>query len=241
MFSLFKRFRNDLIRQGNLKTYLKYAIGEILLVMVGILLALQVNTWNERRIQGSEEVKLLRELRSDLEQSRVDIKWDQEIYQRSLRANQILLKQVEDKLPYHDSLNAHFYNMLPFSTFSINSSTFDNIRQSGSNLISNDSLRIGVSNFYTSFINMYKEIERRVLIEHDRNYIKPLFMSSFEFYKSNSIQPRNYEALIANPDFEQLLHYNTFVCEQVSRYQLNLTRIISDLIEEIDAEISRLE
>lgn len=241
MISLFKRIRNELIRQGNLKTYLKYAIGEILLVMVGILLALQVNTWNEKRIQGNEEVKLLKELRSDLEQSRIDIQLDKDIFERSLGSNQILLSQIADKLPYHDSLNAHFYNMMPFSTFSINSSTFDNIRQSGSNLISNDSVRIEVSNFYTSYINMYKELERRVLIEHDQNYIKPLLMTAFDSYKGNSVQPRDYDALMANPDFEQILHYNIFICNGISSYQGNLNNIISGLIEQIDAEIVRLE
>ena len=241
MISLFKRIRNELVRQGNLGTYFKYAIGEIILVMVGILLALQVNTWNEKRIQRKEEIKLLQELLSDLEQSKVDIELDSQIYERSLRSNQILLRQIADKLPYHDSLNAHFHNMMPFSTFSINSSTFDNLRQSGSNLISNDSIRIEVSNFYTSYINMYKELERRVLIEHDENYIKPLLMSAFDSYKGNSVTPRDYETLMADPDFNQILNYNAFVCEAISRFQRNLVSITTDLINQINKEIAQLE
>ena len=241
MISLFKRIRNELIHQGNLKTYFKYAIGEILLVMVGILLALQVNTWNEKRIQGNEEVKLLKELMSDLEQSRLDFELDSQIFEKSLQSNHIILDQIANKLPYHDSLNAHFYNMWPFSTFSINSTTFDNLRQSGSNLISNDSVRIAVSNFYTSYINMYKELESRVLIEHDQNYIKPLIMSQFNAYKSNSIEPRDYDSLIADSDFEQILHYNVFVCEQISNFQRYLVRASTELIEQIQAEIDFLE
>lgn len=45
--------------------YLKYAIGEIILVVIGILIALQINTWNQRRIQNSEEQLALKNLRQD--------------------------------------------------------------------------------------------------------------------------------------------------------------------------------
>ena len=49
MLKFFRRIRRKLLNEGSLRKYLVYAIGEILLVMVGILLALQVNNWNEGR------------------------------------------------------------------------------------------------------------------------------------------------------------------------------------------------
>jgi hypothetical protein len=49
MIKFFLSLRQKLVDQGNLRKYLLYAIGEVLLVMIGILLALQVNNWNERR------------------------------------------------------------------------------------------------------------------------------------------------------------------------------------------------
>ena len=51
--------------------YLKYAIGEILLVMIGILLALQVNNWNENRKNSSIEKETLSNLTADLKSSLV--------------------------------------------------------------------------------------------------------------------------------------------------------------------------
>ena len=51
--------------------YLKYAIGEILLVMIGILLALQVNNWNENRKNSSIEKETLSNLKADLKSSLV--------------------------------------------------------------------------------------------------------------------------------------------------------------------------
>lgn len=51
MIQIFRKIRYDLMKQNKTSKYLKYAIGEILLVMIGILLALQVGTWNEERKQ----------------------------------------------------------------------------------------------------------------------------------------------------------------------------------------------
>ena len=54
MITLLRRLRRSLIESGSARKYLLYAIGEILLVMIGILLALQVNNWNEDRAMGNK-------------------------------------------------------------------------------------------------------------------------------------------------------------------------------------------
>ena len=59
-----------MIDEGNLKNYLTYAIGEILLVMIGILLALQVNNWNTNRINQQLEKKILKQLHSEFQQNK---------------------------------------------------------------------------------------------------------------------------------------------------------------------------
>ncbi|WP_445386531.1 DUF6090 family protein [Robiginitalea sp. IMCC44478] len=67
MIAFFRRIRQQLIFKNHLSRYLLYAIGEIALVMIGILLALQVNNWNEERKQKQEEQVLLANLLKDLE------------------------------------------------------------------------------------------------------------------------------------------------------------------------------
>ena len=62
MIKFFRGIRQKLIDEGNLKNYLIYAIGEIFLVMIGILLALQVNIWNQNRINEKKEQKVLSDL-----------------------------------------------------------------------------------------------------------------------------------------------------------------------------------
>jgi hypothetical protein len=66
MLHFLRRIRRSLINSGSLKKYTLYAIGEILLVMIGILLALQVNNWNETRKQHLNDIKFLKNLQHEI-------------------------------------------------------------------------------------------------------------------------------------------------------------------------------
>ncbi len=65
MIKFFGHIRKSLLMENKTGKYFKYAIGEVVLVMVGILLALQVNNWNENRKSTINETKLLKELYND--------------------------------------------------------------------------------------------------------------------------------------------------------------------------------
>lgn len=65
MIKFFRRIRYKLMEQNKTGRYLKYAIGEIALVMIGILLALQVNNWNENRKLQAQELNLAKQLLED--------------------------------------------------------------------------------------------------------------------------------------------------------------------------------
>ena len=65
MIKVFRQIRQQLLMDNKTGKYFNYAIGEIVLVMIGILLALQVNNWNENRKRTKTEVKLLTELYND--------------------------------------------------------------------------------------------------------------------------------------------------------------------------------
>ena len=66
MIKFFRNIRHSLINQNKMGKYLKYAIGEIILVMIGILLALQVNNWNTKRLLKSKEQVYLQQIRISL-------------------------------------------------------------------------------------------------------------------------------------------------------------------------------
>lgn len=73
MLKIFRRIRQKLLVDGNLKRYLIYAIGETLLVVIGILIALQINNWNEARKNKIDEIQYLNRLIEDLEHDQNDL------------------------------------------------------------------------------------------------------------------------------------------------------------------------
>jgi len=62
MIKFFRKIRFDLMEKNRTGKYLKYAIGEIVLVVIGILIALSINNWNEIRKQRLEEVQILKNI-----------------------------------------------------------------------------------------------------------------------------------------------------------------------------------
>ena len=75
MISFFKKIRQQLLSNNKFRKYLFYAIGEIILVVIGILLALHIITWNEKRIKKNEVKSYAHKLILDLEQDIQDVKW----------------------------------------------------------------------------------------------------------------------------------------------------------------------
>lgn len=66
MLRIFRNLRKQLLANNKVGAYLKYAVGEVILVVVGILIALQVNNWNENRKQRAKELHYLANLKNDL-------------------------------------------------------------------------------------------------------------------------------------------------------------------------------
>ena len=73
MIKFFRTIRKDLMEQNKTGKYLKYAIGEIILVMIGILLALQVSNWNEKRLQKQTLKNIYGIIAEDLKNDIADI------------------------------------------------------------------------------------------------------------------------------------------------------------------------
>lgn len=67
MITFFRKLRASLLAEGKTGKYLKYAIGEIILVVIGILIALSINNWNEDRKESSIEQNYLKRLLIDIE------------------------------------------------------------------------------------------------------------------------------------------------------------------------------
>ena len=178
MSNIFKTIRKSNLMANNSKKYFKYAIREIILLVIGIIIALQINNWNEARKLKQEEVKLLRQIKQDL----VD------------NNNEIL--ELEKRLSINkngvDSLLARFKNnnndkLLPIYTNMIHRKVYFNNSNTGYNLILNNSTSI-ISNdtILKSILELFEkdfpDILKRQELMHQKieNHLYPLTNSLFK-------------------------------------------------------------
>ncbi|MEZ4951436.1 MAG: DUF6090 family protein [Saprospiraceae bacterium] len=73
MIKFLRKFREKFLFQGDIVKYLKYAVGEIFLVVIGILIALQINNWNEQRKDRTKEHILLQQLHEDYQANLIQL------------------------------------------------------------------------------------------------------------------------------------------------------------------------
>ncbi|NEV94641.1 hypothetical protein G3567_10845 [Psychroflexus sp. YR1-1] len=96
MITFFRRLRHSILSEGKTVRYLKYALGEIVLVVIGILIALQINNWNERRIQHEKEKEIITSVKNDLKQDRAFIQFTIEVIEPKIEAYSTLNRDLFD-------------------------------------------------------------------------------------------------------------------------------------------------
>tara|TARA_R110002153_G_scaffold259377_1_gene419023 strand:- start:73 stop:795 length:723 start_codon:yes stop_codon:yes gene_type:complete len=238
MIKFFRKIRQKLLSENKFSKYLLYAIGEIVLVVIGILIALQINNWNEINKLDEIEKNTLKELKSDLEQNIIEINSHITALEDCKKSNEIIISHMENKLPYNDSLNFHFSNLYPYIAFAPVQTTYDNLRQNGIKLISNESLRAKISMLYGNEFEAFRVFESTYFVEHHNNYIKPMFIKEFETFELfQSVKPKKYDQFIINQEYKQILNFTVNSCQNFIILQKTLTESVNKLIVNIDNEI----
>ena len=93
MIKFFRKIRYDLMEKNKTGKYLKYAIGEIVLVVIGILIALQINNWNENRINKKKENLLLTELHNEFVKNQEQFENVILVHENSLKSTNYMINQ----------------------------------------------------------------------------------------------------------------------------------------------------
>jgi hypothetical protein len=213
MIRFFRKIRKNLLSEGKTVKYLTYAIGEVVLVMIGILLALQVNNWNIEQTDKKREAKYLANIVLDLKK---DIeRLDYLIEFRTIRAigDQRLIDHING-LPVSNvvEITHNVSNTLMEDNFSPNNTTFLELSNSGNlNLLSNATIKV----LLLELEELYKI--NNLNIEHEtfdyREYIsKPVSKhisidQLFPVYEGNkTIEEQN----ISLPTFDDLFKSRTY-------------------------------
>lgn len=142
MINFLRKIRRKLIDERNLKSYLIYAIGEIFLVVIGILIALQINYWNENRKDRELEKYLLNNLVENIEQNCGRLEWQIKTIANHRIHSGVIISAIENKTSYHDSIDNYFHvGFMNSSHLRLSSVGYEAIKNVGLEIITNEMLK----------------------------------------------------------------------------------------------------
>ncbi len=228
------------MEKNKFSKYLIYAIGEILLVVIGILIALQLNTCDGNKIIAKKEEALLREMTVNLKVDLIDLKYNINRNKNKLKANEIVLNSLIHPSAYNDSLDYYYANIQGNTVFVKNTSAYDNLKSIGFNIIKNDYLRMLMTNLYSNQYDYirYLEQNRDEKFQFEQilpNLAKNIVNDSTEY----RAHPINYSELIINQEFKEMLKINLVLRRRmISTYESIETTILI-LIAQIEKELKR--
>ena len=222
MIKFFRNIRKKLLEQSKTKSYFIYAIGEIVLVVIGILIALSINNWNELRKDQKQEMKLLKQLQTDLTANQAEVN--------------NLIKRININKAAMDSLMSNLENQkytakFPIYTALIHRKSFFNNSNSGykligngmAKLISNDSILNGVLQLYEKdFVNILTRQD--LMNDKIENKIYPLTNMLFKINTNLSLQLNEFDVVASEVymplDFVSLTKNQNYINNLI---QLNKT------------------
>ncbi|MGZ0016363.1 DUF6090 family protein [Yeosuana sp. AK3] len=181
MIKFFRRIRKKLIEQGKTANYLKYAIGEIVLVVIGILIALQINNWNENRKINAFEHEILSLIDQNLEIDSIAISIELSKSNEAIMLTDLLLEKVSQK-DYSDSLNFWMGKIISFERFKSQSSAFEVLKAKGIENISDKKLQLELISYYDGILFKLYESLNDVLGSFNIDWI-PVVKTDFIDFK----------------------------------------------------------
>jgi len=149
MIRFFPQLRKKLLTENRFSRYLLYAIGEIFLVVIGILIALQINNWNERIKHRVKEREILIDL---VENLKINIKTlEINIEQLKLfdKSSEFVLSSLNNKRAYADSMQVHFHQArMGKIEFFLSQTGYEGFKDVGLQIVTNKDLKNDILNLF---------------------------------------------------------------------------------------------
>lgn len=185
----------------------KYALGEIALIMVGILLALAASDWFRDRELIREERQVLQEIRAALGEDRDTL---EQIVAQAKEAEELIAAlqvHIQQGGPYAPELDRSFGAAYGLRLISLNRAAFESLKSRGLGLVRDSELRSRITRNYSTIydgLDLAQQGQRNVILEG----LRPYFLTHFKDLDFNkSATPLDYDALLEDVVFHNLLHY----------------------------------
>jgi len=201
MITFFRKLRRQLINDGKISNYLKYAIGEIVLVVVGILIALQINNWNHDRQDKISELNFYSNFKEQLAEDIYEIKgniiYNNNYMEQFEYAVQIIESNDRDRL---DSLSQISISLTKYSDLGRQSNIYETLVNSGQiKLLNNTDIieEIRKLEELYIYINKMEEIHREVILKEVATSLRDNFkLLTLEAIDADNIYSVNFQNLI---------------------------------------------
>ncbi|MFD2823002.1 DUF6090 family protein [Lacinutrix iliipiscaria] len=193
--------------------YFKYAFGEIILVVIGILIALQINTWNENRRASNEETKILTALRTDFKDSKIRIEKTMSMQQKALNHSATLIniheRQDEKEFKYFDTNLDSLDNLIVYgkSWYRAEPVTgaYNALISAGKvDLIKNEKLRNILAQFSADLESGFEDQQTAMNLLHELTKTSSdilLKITSNKYRKRSNLNPRPKDTLVVAKKF----------------------------------------
>ena len=251
MIKFFRKIRQNLLTENKFSKYLLYAIGEIILVVIGILIALQINNSNNQRIEKAKEIKYLTNIKIDLNKDIKSLDYNIEFREKKSRGTQKIIEQING-MPIEDLTETTYNvaNTLYQERFQPSNVTYNDLVSSGNmNLISNDSIKFylfelsllyqknafGVeheTHEYEEFISIpmyqYADIAR----------MKPVFLG-VKTAEEMTISEQDFDKLFESKEFKNGCVVSIWTTEEMVQIYMDLKTNSNRIIDIIDMELKK--
>ena len=245
MIPFFRKIRKKMADDNRPLQYVRYAIGEIVLVVIGILIALQVNNWNEGRRESILQRKILKEIEANLELDLVEIQEDINIMDSISNAcGQVLLHLEREDKP-SKTFNYRMASIRANPHFDPNQSGYSLLVSKGLDIIRNDSLREYISVLYESnyaYYKRYEEERTQFKIQHiypqllkwtKLQYEQDLYLKAIAI-----VSPEDYQGIKGDADFVKFISAISNENKMVQDRALIMKSRIQGLSELIRSELN---
>ena len=245
MLSFFRRIRKGLINTGAITKYALYAAGEVLSVMIGILLALSINNWNEEKINKKLEFEIINEIESNLQFDLSELQAD--IYGWTIidESFDFIIDYVTKNTHPNQYFSRKASSLRLTPHFEPNISGYTLLSSKGVERISNDSLRKSITILYETKYPYYlkyeaERIQYRLLytmpkIEHYFVMIPDPESKNFGDFK---ISQQDYEALRNDPSFfkmmNAMIYENSVMLDKARRTENEILGVLEQLTKVIE-------
>ncbi len=241
MIKFFRKIRQQLLTENKFSKYLLYAIGEIVLVVIGILFALQINNWNEYRKERIVEREILQNMVESLESTIQKMQAHIDANEYCDRASDIILNTVENKLTYNDSLNKYFGWSLsledPGSMISFVG--YESLKHVGVEIILNKDLRKEIINLFEETVQVPLTRKERMM-KYNMDLVR-LRQKYFLREENFNFSPFDFEKLMEDKIFYSWLRtiknsrnwFNISIEESLEETQ-RVLQIITNELEKSD-------